>query len=373
MPDSVPPVPLDDARIAAKTAHLRYVTDDKPGFTRKPNGKGGWVFYDPKGQRITDKAVIARINALGIPPAYRDVWICPFETGHLQATGRDAKGRKQYRYHSRWREVRDAAKYDRMLAFGAMLPVIRRRIEADLSKRGLPREKVLATIVYLLEKTCIRIGNDEYAHSNKSYGLTTLLNEHLHISGSTLRFRFRGKSGKEHDIALHDRAVARTLRKLQELPGHELFEYADEEGVVHRVHSEDINEYLREITGEDFTAKDFRTWAGTLFCAACLAESEAAAGEAAAGKPPTSRTAGKRLVTAAIKRVAQRLGNTPAVCRKCYIHPAVIEAFQEGAALLDRSGMADPAPNGFDLAPDEAAVLRFLGERAGKPSFGASS
>ncbi len=347
-------VPLDDAHIAAKAAHLRYVSDDRPGFTRKPNGKGGWIFLDAGGKRITDKESLARIKSLGIPPAYRDVWICPLANGHLQATGRDARGRKQYRYHPRWREIRDAAKYDRMLSFGAMLPAIRRRVDADLSKRGMPREKVMATIVYLLEKTCIRVGNDEYAHSNQSYGLTTLLNEHVHISGSTLRFRFRGKSGKDHDIALHDKAAARILRKCQELPGHELFEYTDDEGAAHRVHSEDINDYLREIAeGEEFSAKDFRTWAGTLFCAGFLAESEAA----------TSQTQGKRLIADAIKRVAQRLGNTPAICRKCYVHPAVIEAFQEGAAILDRTMPARAASDAFGLNLDESAVLRFLEQR----------
>jgi DNA topoisomerase-1 len=355
------PTPLDDAHFAAKAAHLRYVSDDRPGFTRKPDGKGGWIFFDTDGKRITDEAVIARINALGIPPAYRDVWICPVANGHLQATGRDARGRKQYRYHPRWREVRDAAKYDRMLAFGAMLPAIRRRVDADLSRRGMPREKVLATIVYLLEKTCIRVGNDEYAHSNQSYGLTTLLNEHVHISGSTLRFRFRGKSGKDHDIALHDAAAARILRKCQELPGHELFEYIGDDGVVHRVHSEDINDYLREAAeGEEFSAKDFRTWAGTLFCAAYLAEGEAAA----------SQSQAKRLIAEAVKRVSQRLGNTPAICRKCYVHPAVIEAFEAGAAVLDNTLSTHAAADEFDLSPDEAAVLRFLKQRAGQVGAG---
>ncbi|HET9146572.1 MAG TPA: DNA topoisomerase IB [Acetobacteraceae bacterium] len=347
------PAPLDDARFAAKVAHLRYVSDDRPGFTRKSDGKGGWRYYDTEGKRITDKAILARIRSLGIPPAYRDVWICPLENGHLQATGRDARGRKQYRYHPRWREVRDAAKYHRMLAFGAMLPAIRRRVEADLARPGLPREKVMATIVYLLEKTCIRIGNDEYAQSNRSYGLTTLLNEHVHISGSRLRFRFRGKSGKEHDIALHDAAAARILRKCQELPGHELFEYVDQDGVTHRVHSGDVNDYLREISeGEEFTAKDFRTWAGTLFCAACLAAGEAA----------TSQSHAKHLVAEAIRQVSQRLGNTPAVCRKCYVHPAVIEAFQEGAMILERE--AEAAADEFALNPEEAAMLRFLERRA---------
>jgi DNA topoisomerase-1 len=351
------PTPLDDAHLAAKAAHLRYVSDDKPGLTRKPNGKGNWRFLNADAKPVTDKETIARIRSLGIPPAYTDVWICPLANGHLQATGRDARGRKQYRYHPRWREIRDAAKYDRMLAFGAALPAIRRQVDADLSKRGLPREKVLATIVYLLEKTCIRVGNDEYAHSNHSYGLTTLLNKHVHIAGSALRFRFRGKSGKDHDIALHDAAIARILRKCQDLPGHELFEYTDDDGAVHRVHSEDINEYLREIThGEEFSAKDFRTWAGTLFCASCLADGEAAA----------SPSQGKRLIADAIKRVSQRLGNTPAICRKCYVHPAVIEAFQEGAAVLDRSLPSHPSAEEFDLSPDEAAVLRFLRQRAGE-------
>jgi DNA topoisomerase-1 len=333
---------------AVRAAHLRYVHDDMPGITRHGSARR-FRYLAPDGTPIKDQATLDRIRALGIPPAYRDVWICPLENGHLQATGKDARGRKQYRYHPAWRAVRDAAKYDRMLAFGEALPTIRARVDADLALRGMPREKVLATIVYLLEKTAIRVGNDEYAHSNESYGLTTMLNRHVHIAGSTLRFRFEGKSGKRHDIALSDRHVARIVRACQELPGQALFQYLDANGETHHVHSDDVNAYLKEITGQEFTAKDFRTWAGTLACALCLAEAEAA----------SSTTHSKRIVAEAIKKVAQHLGNTPAICRKCYVHPAVIQAFESGVlALARRSTGTTPLPT--DLSMDEQAVLDFL-------------
>ena len=275
----IPPISLADPRIAAKTAHLRYVTDQKPAITRRPKEGGGFSYFDADGNPVTDPNTISRIKALGIPPAYTDVWICAQANGHLQATGRDAKGRKQYRYHARWREVRDAAKYDRMIAFGAALPTIRARVDTDLARHGLPREKIIATVIYLLEKTCIRVGNDEYAHSNESYGLTTMLATHVNIAGNTLRFRFRGKSGKQHDIAFHDPRVAGVVRRCRDLPGQELFQYVDHEGATHHIHSDDVNAYLHEASGQDFTAKDFRTWAGTLLCALCLAESEAATSE----------------------------------------------------------------------------------------------
>ena len=352
------PSSLADPAIAAKAAHLRYVNDAKPGFTRA-KAPGGFAYYDVKGEEILDQAVLARIRALGLPPAYTDVWICPIENGHLQATGRDARGRKQYRYHARWREIRDAAKYDRMIAFGDALPRIRARVNADLGKRELSREKVIAAVVYLLEKTCIRVGNDEYAHDNDSYGLTTMLAEHVDVHGNTLRFRFRGKSGKDHDIALHDARAASVIKKCQELPGHELFSYVDHNGTPHHIHSDDVNAYLHEVTGEHFTAKDFRTWAGTILCALVLAESEAA----------TTKAKEKHIIAEAVKRVSQQLGNTPAICRKCYVHPAVIEGFQEGAVKLERAveeGVAVPHRRSAELSGDEAAVLRFLQRRGEK-------
>jgi len=327
---------------------MRYVHDDMPGITRCGTAPH-FRYRAPDGKIVKDQATLDRIDALGIPPAYSDVWICPLENGHIQATGKDARGRKQYRYHVRWRAVRDAAKYDRMLAFGEALPTIRARVDADLARKGLPREKVLATVVYLLEKTCIRVGNDEYVHSNRSYGLTTLLNRHVHIAGSKLRFAFKGKSGKKHDIALSSPRVARIVRACQELPGQALFQYLDEHEETHHVHSDDVNAYLKEATGQEFTAKDFRTWAGTLACALCLAESQPAAGVAES----------KRIVAEAIKIVAQHLGNTPAICRKCYVHPAVIAAFQSGTVVRpERSTETEAASTG--LTSDEQAVLEFL-------------
>jgi DNA topoisomerase-1 len=339
-------------KAAARAAHLRYVHDDMPGITRT-GAPPDFRYRGPDGKLIQDRGTLERIRALDIPPAYQDVWICPLENGHLQATGKDARGRKQYRYHAAWRAVRDAAKYDRMLAFGEALPTIRARVDADLARRGLPREKVLATLVYLLEKTCIRVGNDEYAHSNESYGLTTMLNRHVDIAGSKLRFAFKGKSGKFHDIALSNPRVSRIVRACQELPGQALFQYLDEEGNTHQVHSGDVNAYLQEATGQEFTAKDFRTWAGTLACALCLAEGEAAAGP----------TQGKRIVAAAIKKVAQHLGNTPAICRKCYVHPAVIEAFHAGTVVRAEVS-SEAAASATDLSPEEKAVLTFLKAQA---------
>lgn len=333
---------------AARAAHLRYVHDDIPGITRSGTPPH-FHYYGPDGKKIKDQATLDRIRALGIPPAYRDVWICPLENGHLQATGKDARGRKQYRYHTAWRAVRDAAKYDRMAAFGEALPTIRARVNSDLAQHGLPRQKVLATVVYLLEKTCIRVGNDEYAHSNESYGLTTMLCRHVHIAGSKLRFHFKGKSGKQHDIALSDPHVARVVRACQELPGQALFQYLDEHTAIHHVHSDDVNAYLKETSGQDFTAKDFRTWAGTVACALCLAE----------GEPPTSSAHGKRIVSEAIKKVAQHLGNTPAICRKCYVHPAIIEAFQSGVLTL-KVKTSEMTKEATELTPNEKAVLDFL-------------
>jgi DNA topoisomerase-1 len=308
-----------DAVESAKAAGLRYVYDRRPGITRK-RWRGGFRYMGPDGAVVRDDETLKRIKALAIPPAWTEVWICPIANGHLQATGRDAKGRKQSRYHARWREVRDEVKYERMLEFGAALPGIRKRVEEDLARPGLGREKVLATIVRLMEVTCIRVGNEEYARTNHSYGLTTMRRKHVVVEGGTIRFQFVGKSGKRHVIAVEDRRLARIVQKCRDVPGYELFEYVDEDGVAHGVDSGDVNEYLREMTREHFTAKDFRTWAGTVLACAMLGE---------CGSFETEKQ-GKTNVVRAIERVAERLGNTPSVCRKCYVHPAVVEAYLGG-------------------------------------------
>jgi DNA topoisomerase I len=339
---------------AAEEAGLRYVSDDQPGYTRKRKGDD-FEYFDTKGNPITDEARLLRIKRLAIPPAYEDVWICPSPSGHLQATGRDARGRKQYRYHEKWRETRDASKYDKMLVFGAALPKIRERVEADLALPGLPRNKVLATIVSIMERTFIRVGNEEYAKQNNSYGLTTLRNKHADIKGSRVRFAFRGKSGVEHQVDVTDRRLARIVKKVQELPGQELFGYIGEDGQVHDIKSQDVNDYLREITGEDFTAKDFRTWAGTVLAAVALNAVEAF----------ETKKAAKANVKNAINAVSKILGNTPAVCRKCYVHPAVLETYLSGEMIegLKRKtdeALAQQAP---DLRSVEAAVMKFLQAR----------
>jgi len=343
-----------DPEETAKAAGLRYVTDLAPGITRRRAGKG-WCYRAPDGTPTKDKTELARIKALGIPPAYTEVWICPDPLGHIQATGRDAKGRKQYRYHERWREVRDETKYGRMIAFAEALPAIRARVAEDLARRGMPREKVLATIVRLLETTLIRVGNDEYARTNESYGLTTMQDEHVDVAGSTLRFAFRGKSGKEHVIDVRDKQLARIVKRSQELPGQELFQYVDEEGITRDVGSGDVNDYLRQITGQDFTAKDFRTWAGTVLAARTLAELEEA----------ESQTALKQNVVRAIEQVAGHLGNTRAVCRKSYVHPAVIDAYLDGSLLHTLRQRVEVAAEEHlaELTPEEAAVLHFLRAR----------
>lgn len=307
---------------SSKAAGLRYVTDAKPGITRKKWRKS-FRYFDADGNRITDEPTLKRIRSLVIPPAWTDVWICPIANGHLQATGRDARKRKQSRYHPRWREVRDETKYERMKLFGQALPKIREQVDKDLALPGLPREKVLATIVRLLETTSIRIGNEEYARENHSYGLTTLHNRHVDVEGAKVHFRFRGKSGKVHSIDLNDRRLARIVKKCQDLPGHELFQYLDEEGEQRAVDSADVNEYLRSITEEQFTAKDFRTWAGTVLACSLLRQFESC----------ETQNQVKKNVIEAIKTVAQRLGNTPAVCRKCYVHPAVIETYMGGSMV----------------------------------------
>ena len=304
---------------AAKAAGLRYVSDADDGLSRRRAGRG-FLYADARGARVRDRATLARIRGLAIPPAWQRVWICPHDDGHLQATGYDARGRKQYRYHARWREVRDETKYGRMLEFGAALPGIRGRVERDLAVPGLPREKVLALVVTLLDRTHMRVGNEEYARENDSFGLTTLRERQAHVRGATLRFEFRGKSGVQHKIALTDRRLAAIVRRMQDLPGQELFCYVDETGESRPVNSSDVNAYLKALAGESFTSKDFRTWAGTLHCAQILRRCE----------PADSRQAARRTIAEAIESVAKRLGNTRAVCRKCYVHPAVCAAYEEG-------------------------------------------
>jgi DNA topoisomerase-1 len=341
---------------AAKAAGLRYTTDAIPGIRRVKRRKS-FAFIAPDGTPITDRKEIARIKSLAVPPAYTDVWICPQANGHLQATGRDARGRKQYRYHKRWREIRDETKFDRMIEFAKALPAIRAAVARDIAKPGMPREKILATLVSLLEETAIRVGNEEYARDNDSFGLTTLQEDHAEVKGSTVTFRFRGKSGKEHEIAVKDKRVARIVKASQDLPGQNLFEYLDDAGEAHPVRSEDVNGYLREIADGDFTAKDFRTWEATMSCALELAAVEVEAkGEA------------KTVVTEAIKRVAEKLGNTPAVCKKSYIHPGVIAEFIENGALKLVQKEASRAQHA--LTKHEVAVIDLVEriiERDGKP------
>jgi DNA topoisomerase I len=336
---------------SAKAAGLRYVTDTTPGIRRKRTGRG-FTYFGVDGRPIRDLRELHRIKSLGIPPAWTDVWICPLLYGHLQATGRDAKGRKQYRYHPRWREVRDETKYGRMLVFGEALPLIRKQVEHDLALPGLPRAKVLATILRLLETTLIRVGNEEYARANHSFGLTTLRDQHVDIAGTTLRFHFRGKSGQAHRVEINARRLARIVKGCQEIPGQELFQYRDDEGQRRTIDSADVNEYLRQITGQDFTSKDCRTWAGTVLAVQAL--QGCGSGE--------SVTHAKKAVVQAIKTVAAQLGNTPAICRKCYVHPAVIEAYLGGSLLYMLRALAEqnttPALNG--LSPEERRVLTFL-------------
>jgi DNA topoisomerase-1 len=343
-----------DPPAAAEQAGLVYVSDEEPGIRRRRAGKG-FTFRNPDGSPVRDVATLQRIRSLAIPPAYTDVWICPDLDGHLQATGRDARGRKQYRYHPRWREVRDGTKFNRMIEFGRALPIIRDRVAHDMARRGLPREKVLATIVNLLENTLIRIGNTSYSRDNDSYGLTTLQDEHVEIGNGGLRFEFKGKSGKTWRLKLRDRRVARIVKSCQDLPGQHLFQYLDDDGERHGVTSQDVNDYLREITGRDFTAKDFRTWAGTVLAAMALQEFEAFDTKAAA----------KRNLKSAIDRVAARLGNTPTICRKCYVHPDVLDCYLEGHLVeqIRVEAEKDLSDGLDDLKPEEAAVLAFLQRR----------
>ena len=344
----------DDAAAAAEAAGLRHVTDAGPGIRRRRRGRG-FQYVSPAGATLRDEAVLERIRSLAVPPAWTDVWICPSPVGHLQATGRDARGRKQYRYHPRWREVRDATKYHRMIAFGKALPRIRRRVDRDLARRrGLERERVLAAVVRLLDTTNIRIGNDEYARDNRSFGLTTLRDRHAKVSGPRVTFRFRGKGGRAHEVEVEDARVARIVRRCRDLPGQHLFQYVGEDGEVADVGSDDVNAYLAAIAGDDFTAKDFRTWAGTVLAAWALQE-------AGGGSP----TAAKRELTAAVEEVARDLGNTPAVCRRCYVHPAVVGAHLDGSLrkTFEREA-AGRRPRGTSgLSRHEATVLRLLRRR----------
>jgi len=331
------------------------MSDTSAGI-RREMGTLGWVFRAPDGTPITDEETLTRVRKLAIPPAWTDVWICPSAKGHVQATGRDARGRKQYRYHARWREVRDDTKYDRMIAFGEALPKIRAATEHDLARPGLPREKVLATVVQLLEKTLIRVGNDEYAKQNQSYGLTTMRDRHVAVNGSTVRFEFRGKSGKAHTIDLRNRKLAAIVKRCRDLPGYELFQYIDENGERQVIDSSDVNAYLRAITGEDFTAKDFRTWSGTVLAARALRE-----------LPSETATEAKKNLVQAIEAVAGLLGNTKSVCRKCYIHPAIIDSYLDRSLLETLEQRADAAiAESDDLKPDELAVLKFLRKRLQK-------
>lgn len=336
---------------SAKAAGLRYVTDEMPGIRRKLSGKH-FTFFDPQGKKITNDDEVKRIRALAVPPAYTDVWICPNAHGHLQATGRDARGRKQYRYHKRWREIRDDTKYGRMIAFAKALPKIRKAVDADLSLAGLPLRKVLAAVVQLLETTLIRVGNEEYAKDNNSYGLTTMKDQHVAISGSKLRFTFKGKSGVRHAIDLRDRRLARIVQACRDIPGQDLFQYEDDNGNHQAIDSQAVNDYIKEVSGEDFTAKDFRTWVGTVTCALTLA----------ALPNLESATDGKKNVAEAIKLVSQHLGNTPAVCRKSYVHPAVIDDYLASGPLeaLKAAVVEDFKTPAKTLRAEEKAVLKLL-------------
>ena len=361
VPD-VSALPTEPAE-AARSAGLRYVADDSPGFTRQRSGKS-FRYLNTEGKELREEAHLSRIKSLAIPPAWTDVWICPTANGHLQATGRDARGRKQHRYHPRWRDVRDETKFARIIAFAHALPKIRKRIATDIKLNGLPRNKVLATVVKLLEVSLIRVGNDEYARDNNSYGLTTMRDNHVDVSRGRMRFQFRGKSGKRHAIDISDPRLAKIVKQCQDLPGQEIFQYIDDDGKQQDIKSEDVNEYLRELTGQEFTAKDFRTWAGTVLAAMALHEFEKF----------DSQTQAKKNILRAIENVAERLGNTPSVCRKCYIHPMVLDAYMDGALLQT---VRQRAQEQWDssvskLRPEEAAVLALLQKRLAQSRNGSA-
>jgi DNA topoisomerase-1 len=349
---------MSNATAEVRVPGLRYVNDTEPGITRRRAGRG-FVYTTPDGKRVRDRAELERIRALAVPPAWTDVWICTSGNGHILATGRDAKGRKQYRYHPRWRTVRDEAKFDRTIAFGEALPALRRRVRKDMMRAGLPKQKVVAAIVALLDQCFARIGNEEYAKSNGSFGLTTLRDRHARFSGSRLRLRFRGKGGKTHEVAVDDPRITHIVRRCQAIEGQELFRYVDEDGEGRPVGSSDVNDYLRDVTGEDFTAKDFRTWAGTVACARELAGAE----------PAPSDRARNRTILQAVDAVAAELGNTRTVCRSSYIHPDVIDGYADGAlhrAWSRRSASGASSLRG--LRPDERFALSFLKARARRAS-----
>ena len=344
--------PDDDPAVeAAHDAGLIYVVDEAPGIRRKRSGRG-FSYTGPDGKTITDKKELRRIKTLAVPPAWTDVWICHSPRGHIQATGRDARGRKQYRYHRAWRQTRDQTKYERMTAFGEALPKIRKQVREHMSLPGLPREKVLATVLRLIDLTYIRIGNTRYAKDNGSFGLTTMRDRHVDVVGSMLRFEFRGKSGKMHTVDLRDQRVARIVKRCQDIPGQLLFQYLDEAGERKPIDSEDVNAYLRDSTEEDFTAKDFRTWAGTVLALRALRDAE----------PATSESEAKSNILAAIETVASTLGNTVAVCRACYVHPAIVDAYLDGSltTMPRRRARKNGTEPDDRLRPDEATLLAFL-------------
>jgi DNA topoisomerase-1 len=362
MPPSSVSADLAVPAVAAASADLSYVTDDAPGIRRRRSGKG-FTYIGPDGRRIDDPATLARIRSLAVPPAYTDVWICPDPSGHIQATGRDARGRKQYRYHPGWAEVRDAAKYDGLVAFGRALPRLRRRIAADVGRRGLQRERVVAAVAWLLDNALVRVGNPAYARDNKSFGLTTLRSRHADVEGTRVLFRFKGKSGREWRLKLADRRIARVVRSCQELPGQILFQY-EADGARRAVTSDDVNAYLREIGGAALSSKHFRTWAATVIAAERLA----------ALPPPETKRAAARAMNAALDRVAARLGNTRAVCRRCYVHPLVLDRYAAGTlaselAAAARAARRKPA----ELEPGERRVLAWLEREEGlRPPTGRS-
>lgn len=342
---------MGDTRPAAPG--LRHSSDRARGIVRRRAGKG-FTYRDPAGRPVRDRETLERFRAIAIPPAWTDVWICPIPNGHLQATGRDAKGRKQYRYHPRYRRRRDAIKFEKLVAFASALPAIRRQVDADLARPGLSRDKVLAAVVRLLELTLIRVGNDEYARLNRSFGLTTLRNRHATVRGSAVRFRFRGKSGREHEVGLRDRRLAAVVRRCRDLPGQDLFQYVDEDGSPVDVRSDDVNDYLRAIA-PDVTAKDFRTWAGTVLAYRALRALE----------QPATEGEAKRNVVEAIRETAEHLGNTPAVCRSAYVHPVVVDAYLDGRlrGALVQVAERSPRPPAGTTEAEERAVVRLLRRR----------
>jgi DNA topoisomerase-1 len=349
---------ITDDRASAREAGLRYASDARPGIARRRTGRG-FSYRDADGRLIRDPETLERIRRLAVPPAWTDVWICPSPTGHLQATGRDARGRKQYRYHARWRARRDDAKFARLIDFARILPRIRARVDQDLAQSGLPREKVLASVVRLLEMTLIRVGNEEYARLNRSFGLTTLRTRHARVSGTAIRFRFRGKSGRQHEVGLRDRRLAGVIRRLQDLPGQELFQYLGPDDEAHDIASDDVNAYLREISGADVTAKDFRTWAGTVLAYRALR----------AATRETDEVAARRNVVDAVRQTADQLGNTPAVARNSYVHPAILEAYLDGEIPSRRPSSPEGGEDGKALAAtslerdEEAEVSALLRRR----------